>query len=273
MTGSEFCYFNGDILTYEKLKLHVSDLLFQRGYGVFDYFRCRNGRFPFIQDYRDRLFRSIELAGLEPGLHPEEFSSLIFNLHEKNNLPNGAFKIIVSGGYSENLESVTGKANVIILNINWNSPPPETFTMGVNLISERFIRPNPEIKSLFYFNTLRLRNKMHEYQAADVMYFTDMITEASRANLFFVKGERIYTPAGNILKGVTRKQVLSLFKEIRVEDIDAESRYDFDEMFLTSTSRDITPVVSLDGKKIGKGTPGPVTREILNAFQKEAEGR
>jgi branched-subunit amino acid aminotransferase/4-amino-4-deoxychorismate lyase len=100
-----------------------------------------------------------------------------------------------------------------------------------------------------------------------VLYHTDTISEASRANLFFIKGSHVYTPASNILKGITRKQVLSLFGEIKVEDIEADRLYDFDELFMTSTSQDVTPVISVEGKKIGKGSPGPVTRDIQTAFR------
>ena len=111
-----------------------------------------------------------------------------------------------------------------------------------------------------------VHKKLREYGAVDVLFHTQTISETSRANLFFVKEGQVYTPASHILKGITRKQVLSIVGNIRVEDIEAGRLYDFDEMFLTSTSRDVTPVVSVEGKRIGNGTPGPVTREIQAAF-------
>jgi len=107
---------------------------------------------------------------------------------------------------------------------------------------------------------------MTEYNAVDVLFYTDKISEASRANLFFVKGDRIFTPASDILKGITRKKVLAMFPEIRIEDIEAEKLYYFDEMFMTSTTRDVSPVVAVEGKKIGTGVPGPLTRKIQEAF-------
>jgi len=267
MNQSNSCYFNGDLVPFGDLHLHVTDLLFQRGYGVFDFFRSRKGSIPWLEDYMERLFTSLELSGIEVDLDREQFASVIHDLQEKNGLVNGAFKVIVTGGYSDNLESATGKANFVILNISWEKPPEETFEKGVHLIRERYVRPNPEVKTLYYFNTLRLQKKLREYKAVDVLYHTGTISEASRANLFFVKGKRIYTPASDILKGITRKQVLSLFNEIQVEDIEAGLLYDFDEIFLTSSSRDVTPVVSVEGQKIGKGTPGPLTREIQAAFR------
>jgi len=267
MSGSDYCYFNGDLVRYADIHIHVSDLLFQRGYGIFDFFRCRSGQFPWLDDYMVRLFTSLELSSIEPKLDREQFKSIIYTLQEKNQLDNGAFKVIVTGGYSDTLESVTGPANMVILNLPWKKPPEETFEKGVSLIRDWYVRPNPEVKTLYYFNTLKLHAKLRKFGAVDVLFHTDRISEASRANLFFVKNGEVSTPVSDILKGITRKQVLSMFSEIRLEDIGADRLYDFDEIFLTGTSRDITPVVSVEGQVIGNGRPGPVTREIQAAFR------
>lgn len=264
-----YCYFNGETLPYGKCKLHISDLLIQRGYGIFDFFRWRNGGIPWFGDYIDRLYTSVELAGLEMGPGQEEFRSAVFSLKKKNRPETDAFKVIVTGGYSDNLDSVTGPANLVILNVPWRTPPPWHYENGVSLISCEYERPNPEIKTLNYFNALRLHHKFREFNAVDVLYHTENITEASRANVFFVKKGEVYTPASGILKGITRKQVLKLFSGIRVEDIPSEQLFGFDEIFITSTTRDITPVTSVDGKKIGNGKPGPVTGEILERFRSE----
>jgi branched-subunit amino acid aminotransferase/4-amino-4-deoxychorismate lyase len=261
-----FCFFNNELLPYEKLNFHISDLQFQRGYGVFDYFRSRNGSIPWFDDYKTRLFRSVELAGIDININKQELKDIINQLQKKNGFVNGAYKVIVTGGYSENLDEVTGKSNFLVLNLPWKEPSEESYKNGVNLISDNYIRHNPEIKSLNYFNRLRLHKKLREYQAVDVLYHTNTISETSRANLFFVKGGQIYTPATNMLEGITRKQILKMFPEIRVQDIDASGKYDYDEVFLTSTSREITPVVKIDGKKIGKGVPGPVTMEVRSKF-------
>jgi len=267
MNQSNYCYFNGNLVRYGDIQFHISDLLIQRGYGIFDFFRCRNGSILWLEDYVDRLFTSLELSGIEGDLNREQFSDIIYSLQQKNGLDNGAFKVIVTGGYSDTLESVTGPPNIAILNLSWKKHPEATFKEGVNLISDSYVRPNPEIKTLYYFNTLKQQQKLRKYQAVDVLFHTDRISEASRANLFFVKGGSIYTPASDILKGITRKQVLSLFSEIMVEDIPADRLYDFDEIFLTGTSTDVTPVVSVEGQKIGNGKPGPITMDIQTAFQ------
>ena len=261
-----YCFLNGQTLLYKDCNLHISDLLLQRGYGVFDFFRSRNGSIPWLEDYTDRLFNSIRLSGIEAPMNRQEFTSTINDLQQKNGSEYEAFKVIVTGGYSDKLENVTGSPNIIILNVPWKRPPQETFEKGVNLISCEYQRPNPEIKTLNYFNSLRLSKKLKEYDAVDVLYHTNTITETSRASVFFVEGAKIYTTKSNILPGITRKNILSLFPEIKTNNIAIDKLYEFDEIFLTSTSRDVTPVVSVDGKKIGDGKPGRVTIEIMNAF-------
>jgi branched-subunit amino acid aminotransferase/4-amino-4-deoxychorismate lyase len=266
MNRSNYCYFNGELKFYDQMHIHISDLLFQRGYGIFDFFRIRKGRIPWFEDYAERLYGSLERSGIEVDIDREQFSSIIHELQKKNNMSEGAFKVIVTGGYSETLDSVTGPANLMILNVKWQRPPAESFENGVGLIREQYVRPNPEIKTLYYFNTLRLRKKLKAFDAADVMFHTDTITEASRANLFFVSKGEVHTPGRGILRGITRKQVIAMFKGIRVEDIGFDRLHEFDEIFMTGTSRDVTPVVSVEGKKIGNGRPGPVTREIQSAY-------
>jgi len=267
MNPSDYCYVNGELIRYGEIRLHISDLLFQRGYGIFDFFRCREGTIPWMEDYMDRFFRSLELSGIQPELDRSGLITMVRDLQKMNGMANGAFKVIITGGYSETLESVTGTPNMIILNLPWKKPSEVSFEKGVSLILERYVRPNPEVKTLYYFNTMKLRNKISEYGAVDVLFHTDTVTEASRANIFFVKGGTVLTPASDILRGITRKHILSMFPEIRTENIEADRLYDFDEIFLTGTSRDVTPVVTVEGRKIGKGFPGPVTREIQEAFR------
>ncbi len=262
-----YCYLNEKILPYDQCRLHISDLLLQRGYGIFDFFRSRNGEIAWLDDYTDRLFNSVRLSGIEVNMDRQEFHSIVNELQEKNGDENGAFKVIVTGGYSDTLETVTGSANILLLNVPWRRPSQATFEDGVNLISCEYIRQDPEIKTLYYFNLLRLHKKMKEFDAVDVLYHSDKISEASRANAFFVKAGIVYTPESNILKGVTRKQILGMHNEIRIEDIAFDQLFEFDEMFITSTSRDISPVVSVDGRKIGKGKPGKITKDLLAEFR------
>jgi len=266
LNAMNHCYYNGAITPYEDIALHISDLLIQRGYGVFDFFRVRNGEIPWLEDYTDRLFNSLSLSGIEYPDSRSDFLAVLRDLMERNGSQDAAFKVLVSGGRSDDLAHVTGKSSLVILHVPWSPHPEKTYRQGVNLISDTYVRPNPEIKTLFYFNNLRLQKKMKQFDAADVLYHANSISETSRANVFFVKKGNVFTPGSSLLKGITRKQVLRIFREVTLKDLEFQRIFEMDEVFITSTSRDITPVISLDGRRIGKGTPGPVTLEIQEAF-------
>ncbi len=91
MTQNNYSYFNGDLVPYTDLNLHISDLLFQRGYGVFDFFRSREGSIPWLDDYLDRLYTSLEISGIEVDLDRAQFASVLHELQQRNGLDNGAF--------------------------------------------------------------------------------------------------------------------------------------------------------------------------------------
>ena len=97
MNRSDYCYFNGDLVPFGDLYLHVTDLLFQRGYGVFDFFRSRKGSIPWLEDYIERLFTSLELSGIEVDLNREQFSSVIYELQEKTAWLTGHSKLSLAG--------------------------------------------------------------------------------------------------------------------------------------------------------------------------------
>lgn len=178
------------------------------------------------------------------------------------------FKLMVTGGYSEDLGSVTGKPNVLVLNIPYKKPDNVLFETGVNLITCRYVRPFAEVKTLNYFTSLRMHKKKLEFKAVDVLYHDDHFSETSRGNIFFIKGNSIYTPKNNILKGITRKHILELVPSIKIEDIPADKLFEFDEVFISSSNKDILPVTNIDGKKIGDGKGGKVTKELISAFEK-----
>jgi branched-chain amino acid aminotransferase len=83
MTQDPFCYFNGETVRYSQLHLHISDLLIQRGYGIFDFFRTRNGEIPWLDDYTDRLFNSMKLSEIDAPASRDEFTKIIDSLQEK----------------------------------------------------------------------------------------------------------------------------------------------------------------------------------------------
>ncbi len=263
-----YCYFNGDIIPFADCNVHISDLQIQRGYGIFDYFRAKNGYVQWLDDYMDRFFNSLLISEFEINLTRNDIKSILDELQKKNNIEESGFKIMVTGGYSDDLGSVTGKPNIFLLNFSFTKSAESLVNNGTNLITCNYVRPFAEVKTLNYFTSLRLHKKKNEFKAADVLYHDNFFSETSRGNVFFIKGETIYTPKNNILKGITRKHILEMTPSIRVEDIPFESLFDFDEIFISSSNKDILPVTKIDGKSIGDGKVGQITKELISSFEK-----
>ena len=150
------CYFNGSVIPFEECKIHVSDLGLQRGYAVFEFFRSRNGQLLWMDDYLDRLENSLHKARINLPISRDELKSQIQHLHQFNNIIESYFKIVVTGGYSSDMATVDGEANVLILNKPFKHANPLVYEKGVNLISLQFTRPDYEIKSTNYMNSVRL---------------------------------------------------------------------------------------------------------------------
>lgn len=266
----KLCYINNKFIRYEEASLHISDLGLQRGYGIFDYFLEMDGRIPFFGDYLDRFFRSAELMKLEVPLTKDLLKEKIINLLEMNRLGRSGIKLLLTGGYSEDLYS-PGKSNFMIINIPMKHNPCE-FGDGVRLLTLDYQRWWPEVKTTYYLPSLVMFHQMKEKGAIEVLYHHNgLISETTRANFFLVKEGILITAGDGVLKGITRKHVILVGKEIlQVEErqILLDEVWNCDEAFITGTSKHVLPVVEIDGRMIGDGKPGSVTRKISEVFER-----
>jgi branched-chain amino acid aminotransferase len=235
---------------------------------VFDYFRAKDGYVQWLDDYLDRFYKSLSISELEIDLSRDEIKSVLSKIQDLNGLHESGFKIMVTGGYSDDLGSVNSKPNVFVLNIPYSKPSESAIKNGVSLITCKYVRPFAEAKTLNYFNSLQLHKKKKEYNAVDVLFHEECLSETSRGNIFLVKNGIINTPKNNILKGITRKHILELSPSIKIEDIKSEELFDFDEIFISSSNKDIMPVTYIDGIKIGDGKVGNLTKDLMHAFEK-----
>lgn len=263
-------YINGQFLPFEECKLHVSDLGFQRGYGIFDFFRAKGNHIIWKEDYFDRLFNSIDASDITIDLNTEKLEALCLDLQAQNNLDYSTFKVMVTGGLSSDLGTHQNKPSLIIIQNPFKGLEQSSYENGVNLISLEYQRPDPEIKTLNYYFSIRQHRKIKEFEALDVLFYTDQIRETGRSNFFGIKNGIIHTPKDKILKGITRKHVLELSKQgfsFQERDIFKDELFTFEEVFITGTTKFIVPVVKIDGKQIGKGIPGELTRKLIADFR------
>lgn len=265
---NRYSIINESFVKHENAKIHISDLSIQRGYGIFEYYHAYNN-IPFLQEeYLDRLFRSAELINLNIGYNKQTIADLIKTLIERNKLGNSNVKIIVTGGYSKD-GYVPSKSNLIITNSSINTIATDFHINGCCLLVEKYRREFPQAKTINYIQSVRLIDKMRTFKAVDVLYYDDIsIREASRCNIFVIKNGEIYTPSSEILEGVTRKFLINILSKnginIFFKNITLSELYDSDEIFITSTSKRVMPVVKIETRKINGGLVGNFTKEITN---------
>lgn len=264
-----YAILNNELVEYENAVLHVSDLAFQRGFGIFDFFKVVNGKPLFLEEHLIRFMNSAKGMGLPLRYSIEALKSIIISLLNKNQIPNSGVKIILTGGYSKDAFSLA-EPNLVVT----QSPfvvDKNAQEKGIKVISVNHQRQLSSIKTIDYLMAIKLLPQMKEQGAQDILYYNnDWITECPRANFFIVtKSGEILTSRKDILLGISRQKILELsgkeFK-IRTSDISLEDVYQAEEAFISSTTKNILPVVAVDEYSLGNGTPGPITRSLSQRY-------
>jgi branched-chain amino acid aminotransferase len=265
-----FAFINNKFLEEKDAQLQVGDLAIQRGYGVFDYFRTRNYVPLFLADYLERFFNSARGLRLELPYAKDEITKIVDELIKKNNIPEAGFRIILTGGYSpDNFHPST--SNLIVLQQLVTLPTKQKFDKGLKIILHEYMRDLPGIKSINYLMGIYLQHKIQQQNADDVLYYKNgSVLEFPRSNVFIVTQEQtVVTPSENVLHGITRMKVIELaHKHYKVEErpVSVMELKQAAEVFLTSTTKRILPVLQVDDLIIGNGKPGEVTRNLYNKF-------
>lgn len=267
-----YAFSNGQILPYKDLYFHISDIGFQRGYAIFDYFGIRNGKIMWKDDYFERFYNSAAHAHLNVPLTPKELEEIVLELVEKNQAPTSYIKLLLSGGSSENGFDYSGESSFSMMHFEYKERDASLYEHGSHLITEEYVRPSSEIKTTNYFMSASQYEKRRQFQATDVLYHQGgSISETSRANFYMIKGREIFTPIDHVLYGITRKQFLKAmdgFAPVHVGDVKLDDVMKSDGAFITSTTKAVLPIVSIDGKAIANGEIGDFCRTIMSHFDK-----
>ena len=260
-----------DLVDAEDAVVHVTDLALLRGYGIFDFFRTQGLNPLFLDDHLDRFYRSASALRLECPLSREEMKAIIFEMLGSNKIQNSGVRLVLTGGESPN-GYVPGNPTFFALNEPITPLPAWHFTRGIGLLTCEHRRDIPEIKSTNYLVGIYKLPGLKRAGAQDLLYrWEGKVYEVTKSNFFIVNrtGE-IVTPQQNILKGITRKHIIKLaggkFPVVE-RDIYLDEVYAAQEAFITGTTKKVTPVVKVDGRQIGPGVPGPVTRHLMEQFE------
>lgn len=269
-----FHYLDGKWVADVDLKISAFDLSVIRGFGIFDFLRTYN-KIPFrLDDHIDRLYNSAKILGMTVPKSRKEIQSIVLKGLQKNDIPEATIKILVTGGNSA--DGIThGDSSLLVIFGKLPVYPQENYTKGVKIISYPYLRFLPEVKSFNYFPAVYTMQKAAKQKAVEVLYIDEkhIVRECTRSNIFFVKNGKLITPSEtSILNGITRKVVLEIAKKHSIaliqRDIKEQEINDFDECFMTGSTIEILPTVTIDSIKIGNGKVGPVTRKVMELFRK-----
>ncbi|MEW6070035.1 MAG: branched-chain-amino-acid transaminase [Candidatus Thermoplasmatota archaeon] len=274
-----YIYLDDKLVPEEEAKISVYDHGLLYGDGVFEGIRAYNGRIFKLEEHVDRLYESANAIDLKIPISKQEFCNKIIETCRKNAVKDGYIRVVVTRGYGDlGLDPRKCKAPTII--IIAKSIALYGHKEGLTMITTTIRRTpaqclSPNIKSLNYLNNILARIEANHAGVDEaLMLDTDgYISEASADNIFYVKGDLITTPpTATNLKGITRATVLELARELgydtRVSLFTLFDIYNADEVFLTGTAAEIESVVKIDGRVIGDGKPGKVTKRLAEAYKK-----
>jgi len=276
-------YVNGKYFKASEAKISIFDQGFIFGDGVYDTLVVRNGYIFKLDKHIDRLYRSAKAVKITPPLDKEELKKIVIETVRRSGLRDAYLKCIITRGIGR--KPVLGKGETIKPTVVVFAVPPvsvvdeEKIEKGAKLVSTTIKRTHPEsidprVKSLNYLPNMLMRREAVELGADEsITYdYSGYVAEGGAENLFIVRGRTLLTPARGILEGITRETVMEMARdegyEVRETDLTKYDLYTADEVFLCSTAGGIFPVTEIDGRKIGDGRVGPVTKLMIEKYEK-----
>lgn len=264
-------YLNNGFVRDAEARLSYMDLAFQRGYGIFEFFRTINGRPLFLPDHLARFYYSAEQMHL-PVFHSSKvLSGIVEELIAANHIIDSGIRITLTGGDSPDGFNI-GSPNLVIAEQPFRPLSPEQVQAGIRLVTYPYQRPLSHVKSIDYTMAVWLQPYMKQQLADDLLYYDrESISECPRSNFFIIdQNNTVLTPGERILKGITRKHLLQLAGEnlqAKEKSITPEEARQAKEAFVTSTTKVLLPVTHIDGQQIGTGRPGRFTLQLRDSME------
>jgi branched-chain amino acid aminotransferase len=264
-------YIGGQWVHPHEATVSINDVAVLRGYSVFEALRTYNRRPFHLDEHLTRLYHSAELIELEIPWPRDLLTTIIREVIERNSFKHAAVRILVTGGESEDSIQPIGKPMLAVLISELQERDMQRFAQGYKLITTAFQRTAPEAKTTNYLVAIRALKEAVRRNATDALFVNKQghVLEATRSNFFIFRGDMLVTPGTGILLGITRNVVLQLARgrfPIEERPILLGELAQADEAFITSSSKEIMPVVQIDDVTIGKGMPGPRTYELEQLF-------
>lgn len=276
------------LIDQQDARISVFDHAVLYGDGVFEGIRVYNGKVFEFDAHIDRLYESAKAIRLTIPMDKPVLMDAVEKTVEANGIVDGYIRLIITRGIGDlGLDPfLCGKAGVIIIADSIQLYPEELYEKGMKIISATTVRNHPlsippQVKSLNYLNNILAKIEAIDSGVPEAIMYNHegYVAEATGDNVFIVKDGIVCTPpvqAGS-LDGITRAVVMRLAKEQNIEVVEKNltrsDLYVSDELFLTGTGAEVIGIVDIDGRIIGNGKPGPVTKLLREKFFEYAQGK
>lgn len=286
-------WFNGELKEHDEAKVHVLSHVLHYGSGCFEgirFYRLKNGKSAVfrLKEHIDRLFDSCKIYNMEIPYTKEEILDGVLETLKVNNLKSGYIRPLIFRGYNQlGVNPLGNPVETMIAAWEWGAYLGEDgLKNGIKVCVSSWRRPAPNtLPALAKASGNYLSSQLIKIEALELGFeeglaldYFGNISEGSGENIFLVKNGELLTPpmASSSLAGITRDVVVNIAKDlgitVKYETLPREFLYMADEIFLTGTAAEITPVSSVDNKKVGCGSRGEITKKIQEEFFKIVEG-
>jgi len=279
-------YIDGTLYEKDQAKVSVFDHGLLYGDGVFEGIRAYAGRIFQLDAHMERLFNSAKAIALKIPFSQQELKQAIRNTLDTNGLKDAYIRVVVTRGVGTlglDPNKCSG-SSVIIITDTITLYPDELYEKGLEIVTVATMRNHPaalspRIKSLNYLNNILAKIEAINAGCLEALMLNvdGLVAECTGDNIFIVRNGALLTPpeTAGILKGITRDVVMDIARkegiEVREENLTKSDLFTADECFLTGTAAEVIPVVKIDQRQIGPGTPGPITQRLRGLFKELTE--
>lgn len=290
---AETLWLDGEFIDFDEANVHVLTHTLHYGLGAFEGIRCYrrgNGRSAIfrLEDHIDRLFDTCQIATIDVPYEREKIEEVCVEVVRRNGLADSYLRPIVFLGSGEMGLGATGnEVRVAVVTWEWGAYlGDEGLEKGIRAKVASFNRHHVNTSMVKgkitgqYVNSILAKREVTQmgYDEAIMLDTEGYVSEASGENIFIVRDGKIFTPplGSSILEGVTRNTLVTLARESGFEVVEQRFTRDFmytaDEVFMTGTAAEVTPVREIDDREIGDETPGPVTAELQSTYFEHVKG-
>lgn len=276
-------YVNGAFFPRDKAMVPVFDAGFVLGDGVWEGMRLVNGQLLAVDEHMARLYEGANAIQLDIGMDRDALKGEIWKTLHHNKMEDGVhIRMMISRGLkstpNQDPRFIVGSATVVIV-AEYKQPNAALKARGLTLLTSTIRCSTPDVFDLRLNSHSRLNFIQALIQAinmgADEALMLDdrgFVASCNSTNFFIIRGEELWTSTGaTCFNGITRSKVIKIWrdagKSVFEKDYTLAETYAADEAFVTGTLGGITPVTKIDGRKVGQGSPGPVTAEISRLYQ------